>query len=135
MSHFASLHQFLHQPGDVLDRYVRIDAVLIQEIDGVGLQTPQHRVDDGADVLRPAIEAPAALSRLWVDIPPELRRYHHLRANWCQRLTDQLLVREGSVGFGGIEEGDAALDRHADDRDRVCVRVGCPYEAESPMQP
>ena len=33
--HLALLDQVLHRPGDVLDRHVRVDAVLVEEVDGL----------------------------------------------------------------------------------------------------
>ena len=31
-------------------------------------------------------------------------------ADGCERLADKLLIGEGAIGLGGVEEGDAALD-------------------------
>ncbi len=33
MLHLAGLDQFLHRPGDVFDRHVRVRAVLVKQID------------------------------------------------------------------------------------------------------
>jgi hypothetical protein len=41
VSDLPLLDQLLHSTGDVLDRHVRIDAVLIVQIDVVGLQPPE----------------------------------------------------------------------------------------------
>ena len=37
-------------PGDVLDRHLRVDAVLVQQVDPVGAQAPQRTVDRVPDV-------------------------------------------------------------------------------------
>ena len=45
-----------------------------------------------------------------VDLEPELRGDHHLLAERCEGLADELFVGERTVDFSGIEEGDAAFD-------------------------
>ena len=49
----AGLDELLDGAGDVLDRDVGVDAVLVEQVDGVGPQPTQRAVDGGADV-RPA---------------------------------------------------------------------------------
>jgi hypothetical protein len=66
-------------------------------------------------VLRPAGEA--HLAAVGVEREPELRSNHDVVADGSQRLPEELLVREGTVGLGGVEECDAALDRAAEQRD------------------
>ena len=112
----AFADQVLHRAGDVLDRHVGIDAVLIEEIDAVGLEPLQRRVGHLADVRGPAVEA-GLLSVL--EPEPELGRDHHLVANRSERFADELFVRERPVHLGGVEERDAAVDRRADDGDAV----------------
>ena len=113
--------QLLHRAGDVLDRHVRIDAVLVEQVDAVGPQPLQRRLDHLPDVLGPAVQARLLPSPL--ELEAELGRDHHLVADRRQRLAHQLLVGERAVDLGGVEEGDAALDRRADQRDR---RPACP---------
>jgi hypothetical protein len=60
----ALLNQFLHGARDVLDGNVRVDAVLIQKIDGCHLQPLQHRVENLANVLGPAVDAVACAVRI-----------------------------------------------------------------------
>ena len=59
----AFANQVLDRARDVLDRDLGIDAVLIEEVDGVDLQAPQRRLGDLADVRRPAVQA--APARRW----------------------------------------------------------------------
>jgi hypothetical protein len=60
----AFANQVLHRTRDVFDRDVRIDTVLIEEVDPVGLEPFQRCVSDLADVRRTTVEArPAFRSR------------------------------------------------------------------------
>ena len=52
----AFLDQILHRARDILDRHVRVDAVLIEQIDHVGLEPLQRGLGDLLDVLRPAVQ-------------------------------------------------------------------------------
>ena len=56
----ARLDQLLHRAGDVLDRDARVDAVLVEQVDRVGPEPLQRRVDAALDRLRAAVE-PAAV--------------------------------------------------------------------------
>ena len=97
-----------------------IDAVLIEEIDPIGLEPLQRGVGDLADVRRPAVE-----SRLLAvfELEPELRRDDDLIANRRERFADELFVGERPVRFGGVEERDATINGGADDRDAVLARL------------
>ena len=103
-------------PGDVFDRHVGIDPVLVEEIDAVGLEPLQRGFGHLADVLRPAVEA-GLLAVL--ELEAELRRDDDLIANRPERFADELFVRERAVGFGRVEERDARVDGRADERDAV----------------
>ena len=113
----AFADQVLHRARDVLDRHVRIDAVLIEQIDAIGLQPLQRGLGDLPDVLGPAVQAGSA--DRWPNFEAELGGDHDLVAERRERLADQLLVGERAVDLGGVEEGDAALDGGADQRDRL----------------
>jgi hypothetical protein len=80
VAHLARGDQFLDGAGHVLDRDVRIDAVLVQQIDRVAAQAAERGVHDGADVLRPAVQA-ALLAGGRVDVESELGREHDLGAH------------------------------------------------------
>ena len=44
----ALRHQVLDRAGDVLDRDLGVDAVLVEEIDAVGAEALEHALDDAA---------------------------------------------------------------------------------------
>src|SRR5215212_4247440 len=120
--------QLLHGAGDVLDRYVWIDPVLVEEVDAVGLQAPERLLGDPTDPLGPAVEA---LLRIAV-LEAELRRDYDLVPERGERLAHDLLVRVGAVCLRGVEKGDAALVGRPDQRDRLpCFGRGAISEAQA----
>jgi len=66
------LNQVLHRACDVLDRHLRIDAVLIKQVDGIDVETLEQLLGNLSNTLRMAIETlPLARSRCR---PPLSRR-------------------------------------------------------------
>ena len=61
----------------------------------------------------------AGLRAVLVEGEPELGGDDDLVADRLQGLADELLVVEGAVDLGGVEEGDAAVDRGAQERDHL----------------
>src|SRR5206468_10189063 len=80
--HFTLLDQFLHRPSDVFDRHVRINAMLVEQIDGIDFESLERRIGDLFDMLRSAIQAWRSLHpsriELRIKIKAEFRCYHHL---------------------------------------------------------
>lgn len=75
-------------------------------------------------MLGPAVGAEAALAGLRVDVEAELGGDDHLAADRLQRLADQFLVGEGTVGLGGVEQGDAAVVGGMDELDHLLLVGG-----------
>ena len=120
----AFLDQVLHRPRHVLDRHVRVDAVLIEEVDGVDPEPLERGLGHLLDVLGPAVRGRPTRLAVGVELEPELGGDHHLPAEGGQRFAHQLLVRERAVDLGGVEEGDAALDGRPDQRDHLLLVRG-----------
>lgn len=121
VQHLALSDQLFDRTGDVLDRDVRIDAMLIQKVDTVGAETLKRAIDDCLDVFRPAVQTTSAS----FDVEAELRRDPDAVANGRERFADKLLVRVGPVHFGGVEERHASLMRFTENFDAfasVCRR-------------
>ena len=72
---------------------VRVDPVLVVEVDAVGAEPLQGALDRGADVRRAAVEHPGAAAR--VRDEAELRRQHDLVATPLEGPADELLVGVG----------------------------------------
>ena len=107
----------------VLDGRVRVDPVLVVQVDVVGAEPLERALDRGADVRRAAVEDAGAAAG--VRDEAELRRHHHLVAAALDGPADELLVGEGAVDLGGVEVGDAQVQRPVDGADRLGV-AACP---------
>ncbi len=115
-------NQVLYGAGNVLDRHVGIDAVLIEEVDRIHPQPLQRLLGDLADTFGPAIGRTRTAG---AEIEAEFRRDNDAFLERRERFADQFLVRERSVDLGGVEESNAAPDGGADQSDHlVPIRSG-----------
>src|SRR5262249_53411023 len=87
----------------------------------VDLETFQRGLGDLPDIFRTAVEASPTLSRLWIDVEPELGSDHYAAPEGSQCFAYQLFVHERPVTFSGIEEGDATFDGRPDQRNAVLL--------------
>src|SRR6266542_330869 len=115
----ALADQVLHGARDVLDRHVRIDAVLVKEVDRVDPESLERGLCDLLDVLGPAVEGAPVCLAVEGGLEAELGGEHNLAAEGRQRLAHELLVRERPVDLGGVEEGDDAIERGPNERDHL----------------
>src|SRR5882724_5742306 len=106
MPDFACVDQVFHRTGDLLDGDVRIDPVLIEQVDAVGPESLERGLGDLSDVVRAAVEPPL-LARRGVNIEAELRGDHYLVTAGRQRFSHELLIRERAVDFRRVEKSDA----------------------------
>ena len=117
--HLALLHKVQNNAGDVLDRDGRVDAVLVKEVDAVGLQSLQHSIDDNADVFGLAVQSGKSLPGFLVDVPAELGGDHDIVAERLHRFPKDPFHLMGPVRFCCVEERDATIERRADDVDHL----------------
>ncbi len=134
----ALRHQLLDGAGDVFDRDLRVDAMLIEEIDAVGAKTLEHALDRELDVVRAAVEARAPRARLRIDVPAELGGDDHLVPEGRDAFAQDPLDLMRAVGLGGVEERDTAVEGRPDDvehlgpaRDRRLIGAGHVLDAEA----
>jgi hypothetical protein len=111
------LDQFLDGAGDVLDRHLRVDAVLVEQVDGVGAEPAQRAVDGLADVL--GFAGQPGLAALLVEREAEFGGDDDPVPDGGEGLADELLVAIRAVDLGGVEEGDSAVDRGAEQVDHL----------------
>jgi hypothetical protein len=92
--HLAGLDELLDRAGDLLDRCLRVDPMLVEQVDRLGAEPPQRPVDRPSDRLRPARQA--GLLALLVERESELRGDDDVLPEGRERLADELLVDERS---------------------------------------
>ncbi len=124
MLHLSRIDEILDRACDLLDGHLRVHPVLVVEIDGVDSQSAKGTIDHQPDDVGVAGHPSAGLAFDGIDVPPELGGDHHLALERGEGLADEFLVGIGAVDLGRVEEGDAALDCGAHQRDHL-VPVGC----------
>ncbi|KAG0770713.1 hypothetical protein G6F57_014703 [Rhizopus arrhizus] len=98
--------QVTHGARHILDRHVRIDAVLVEQIDMVGAQALEAGLGHRTDVLRAAVQA-GIDTRI---LEAELGGDHQPVAVRRQRLAEQIFIGVRAVHLGGVEEGHATFN-------------------------
>ena len=78
--HLTFPNQVPHRSRHILDRHVRVNTVLIEKIDNVGLESPERGFGDFLDVLRPTIQDRPPLPTVGIRREAEFRCYHYLIA-------------------------------------------------------
>ena len=119
MLDLALANEILDRACDIFYRNLRVDTVLIEEIDPIGPETFQRRLRDLADVRGAAVEA-CLLPVL--DLEAELRGDDDLIANRGECFADNVFVRKRAVHFRRVEEGHAAVDGRPDHGQAVFAR-------------
>src|SRR6266568_2176125 len=107
--HLACLNQPFHCPRHVFDRHVRVNAVLIEQINGINLETLERGLGHLFDAFWPTIQALPTGTSVRIKFEPELRCYHHSPAERSESFAHKFFVSERAVNFSGIEESDAAF--------------------------
>ena len=123
MQDFSFTDQVADRPGNLFDRHLGIDAVLVVEVDMVGTQPFQRAFDRPANLFRTTAER---LPPLRVDPNAEFSGYDHLVANRRECLADQLLIGKRPVTLRRIEKGNTLFVSPADQGDHlvsVCRRT------------
>src|SRR5467141_5375113 len=110
--------------------------MLIEQIDGVDLESSQRALNGLVDVLRPTVQTDWMRIFFGVNLEPELGRDHHLVTHGSETLAHELFIHERTVNFSGVEESDAAFDRCPNERNHL---LPCPATVPCPglslMQP
>jgi len=96
---------FIHDSSPCLS----VDAVLVK-INTIRLETLERRIGNLPDALRAAVRS----ARCVPAFEPKLRADHDLIAVRRERFADPFFIGKRTVRLGGVEEGDAALDRRPD---------------------
>ena len=121
--HLALLNQLFHRSRNVFDRHVGVNAVLIEQIDDIGLEALQRGLSDFLDMLWPTIQA-GLFAGVRIKFEPELGGNHDFPTERSESFAHEFFVRERAVNFGGVEECDAAFHGRSDDRDHLLLFSG-----------
>jgi len=91
--HLPRPDQVLDRSSHLLDRHLRVDAVLVEQVDGVDSEPLERTVHGLADVLGAA--GAAHLAALLVEAEPELGGDDHVAAEGGEGLADELRPTAG----------------------------------------
>jgi len=128
----ARLHQLLERAGGLLERCRAVGPVDLVEVDVVGAEMVEARVDSLAEPLGARVADDAVALR------PQaaLRGEHDLVAPGAQllaeRLRHELLGSPEAVGLGGVEEADPEFESATDGRHVLPLVQRPPVAAELP---
>ena len=102
----------------ILDRRGLVDAMLVVEVDRVDAQTPEAGLAARAHVLGAPVD-PTLLGLRGVAHDPELGGDDHGLAAIADGAPDELLVGEGAIDVGRVEERHTEVDRPVDGGDAL----------------
>src|SRR6266567_8343888 len=128
--HLALLNQVFHRSSYVLNRHVRINAMLIEKVDHVGSEALQRSIGYLLDVFGPAVQA--GTFSVFIDFEAKLGRYDDLVAERLESFADKFFIRVGAIDLSRIEECYAAFDGRPDESDSYLLFSG---RAKTETQP
>src|SRR5262249_59574890 len=116
VAHLALVDEIVERAQRLLDRSERVDEVILVEIDPVGLEPFQARLDRAHDVAaRTALEL-----ALRVHGASKLRRQDDILATPSEHLAqDRLGAAAPAIDVAAVEERDAEIERLVDDGARA----------------
>ena len=117
-----SCDQLGHRADRLLDRRLRVDAVLVVEIDVLHPEALQRALAGLAHIRRAAIDlAHGRSASPRIELDPELRREEDLLATPGDRASEEPLVGVRPIHVGGVQEVAAQLQRALDRRQRLAL--------------
>src|SRR5271169_963566 len=115
------LNQVLYGSGHVFDGHVRVDSVLIEQVDGIDLEALNRGFGDLLNALWAAIRTNEAGTSVRLEFEPELGGDHHFSAERRKSFAHEFLVCEWTIDFSRIEECYAAFHGGAENRDHLLL--------------
>src|ERR1019366_7995423 len=97
----AFLKQVLHRSSYVFDRHVRVNPMLIEQVDDVNLEPLKRALCGLLDVLWPTVQArrtlhPAGIE-IGTEVEPELAGDHHSITEGTESFAHEFFVQERAV--------------------------------------
>jgi len=102
-------NQLLHRARHVFNRDVRVDAVLIEEINDIDLEAVKRAFGDFPDVLRATVQFTPPRLAAGSRPEPEFGGDRHLTLERRQCLAHKLFICERAVHLGRIEKRNTAF--------------------------
>lgn len=115
MADLSGLHKLFQRPDRIFDRHLRIDPVLVVQVDVVDAQAPKGTLDRAAHVFRAPVERAAVRVAVAVEPVTELGRDGQGVPPPLDGLAEQNLAELRPVDVGGVEQRDTEVDRGIDD--------------------
>src|SRR5258705_3521677 len=113
--HLAGLNQILYRTSRFLNGSVGIDAMLVEKVDGIGLQALERPFDDLLDMLGAAVGRRPLAIVARIRLEPELCSDDHIFAERRKSFAHDFFIDKGAVHFGSVEEGYAPLGSRSDE--------------------
>ena len=115
MLDLAFRDQVFDRAGDVLNRHLGIDAVLVEKVDDVRPEALERLLGDLPDALWAAVE-----TRLGVAVlEPKLGADDHPVTEGRDGFADDFFVH-CAIGFGGVEEGHTTFKCRSNEANGLC---------------
>jgi hypothetical protein len=118
-AHLAGANQFAHRPDGFLDGHLRVNPMLVVEINFIDAQPAQAGVATRADVFGPAVHA-EKIAALVAHVA-KFRGQDHLGAAVFDGAPDQPLVFAATVHVRRVEQGHPEIQRAVDGGDGFLV--------------
>src|ERR1019366_402770 len=121
----AFLNQVLHRSSDVFDRHVRVDPMLIEQVDDINLESLERALGGLLDVLWPAVQTRRSRPIIAAaQVESEFGGDHHSVTEGSESFAHQLFVQERAVDLGSVEECDAAFHSCPEKRGHLLLVFG-----------
>jgi hypothetical protein len=105
--------------------------MLVEQVNGVRLQTLQRAFDDLLDMFGLAVGCRPLAIVARIGLEPELGGDDDIFAEGSESFVHDFFIDERALQFGSVEEGDTALDSGANELDRFALlRGGAKAEAQ-----
>src|SRR6266567_4618453 len=122
ITQLAGANQLRHRAYGFFDRRLRIDPMLIIEIDAINAEPAQARFAGLLHILRFPVN-PAKTWRIRVAQDSELCRDNNAMAFAANSASEKLLIRVRTINVGGIEESNPKVDCAIDGGERFRIVV------------
>ena len=109
------LDQISYCFGHFLDRYIGVNAMLVEQIDDINFKAFERTFDRLPDMHWLAVKHLFAVFNL----NAEFGGNDHLSLKWCKSFTHQFFVGKRTVHFGSIKEADATIHSGANQGDHL----------------